>query len=144
MFAPKKILVPVDLSEYSAKAISYGADLARLTNASLTVLTVVNDVLPVFEFFPIDARTADFLPGIEENSARELQTLIGKHATGVGADAAVERGYPANQIVGHAKRGNFDLIVMATHGHTGLEHALLGSITEKVLRKAHCPVLVVR
>ncbi|MGH9458827.1 MAG: universal stress protein [Thermoanaerobaculia bacterium] len=139
----RKILVPVDLSSFSAKSVEYAARMAG-PEGSITLLTVISDVLPYFDFFPIEYPAADYFEAMKEKAETELRKLADQNAGGGRADVDVRRGYPAGEIVQVAEEQNFDLIVMATHGHTGLEHALLGSITEKVLRKAHCPVLVVR
>lgn len=140
----KRILVPVDLSPFSAKSVTYAAELAQLTGASLTLLTVINDVFPYFDFFPVEYAAPDYFQALRQKTDEEIQTLARENARELQPSVEVRRGYPANEIVTMAKNENFDLIVMATHGHSGIEHALLGSITEKVLRKAHCPVLVVR
>lgn len=139
-----KLLVPVDLSPFSERAVKYAAELARMTGGSLTLLTVINDVLPYYEFFPMEYPPADYFEAMKERSRTEMRALAERHAEGLPCDLQVKRGQPAPGIVETASSGGYDLIVMATHGHSGLEHALLGSITEKVLRKAHCPVLVVR
>ena len=139
----EKILVPVDLSSLSAKAVSFAARLAG-EGGTITLLTVISDVLPYFDFFPIEYPSADYFEAMKEKAEGELHALAGAHASGVTANVVVRRGYPAAEILEMAQEENFDLIVMATHGHSGLEHALLGSITEKVLREAHCPVLVAR
>lgn len=138
-----KILVPVDLSSFSANAVAHAARLAG-EGGSMTLLTVVSDVLPYFDFFPIEYPSTDYFEAMKQKAESELGALATANAPGVKAEIVVRRGYPAAEISRMAKEEAFDLIVMATHGHSGLEHALLGSITEKVLRKAHCPVLVVR
>ena len=139
----KRVLVPVDLSSFSARAVEYAA---RVTaeDGEITLLTVISDVLPYFDFFPIEYPSPDYFEAMKEKAESELRALAGRNAAGVRATISIRRGYPAAEIIQTARDESFDLIVMATHGHSGLEHALLGSITEKVLRKAHCPVLVVR
>ena len=139
----QKILVAVDLSSFSARAIEQAARLAG-AGGSLTLVTVISDVLPWFDFFPVEYPSTDYFAAMKDKAEKELADLAGANAAGVKADIVIRRGYPAAEILQMAEEGGFDLIVMATHGHSGLEHALLGSITEKVLRKAHCPVLVVR
>lgn len=139
----EKILVAVDLSAFSPRAVSLAGRLCGGAG-SLTLLTVVSDVLPYFDFFPIEYPSADYFDTMTARSEEELRKLAAENAPGCQVDIAVRRGYPASEIVQVAQEQGYDLIVMATHGHSGLEHALLGSITEKVLRKAHCPVLVVR
>ena len=138
-----RILVPVDLSSFSASAVAYAARLAG-TGGSLTLLTVISDVLPYFDFFPIEYPSTDYFEAMKEKAESELRTLATEHAPEASVNVVVRRGYPAAEIIQMAADEKAELIVMATHGHSGLEHALLGSITEKVLRKAHCPVLVVR
>ena len=142
--APSKILVPVDLSPFTEKAIAYAADLVRDRGGSVTVITVINDVFPYFDFFPVEYTQPDYFHLMKERAESELRQLTDRILAGVTHEVVIRRGYPATEIVQAASEGQHDLIVMATHGHSGLEHALLGSITEKVLRKAHCPVLVVR
>jgi nucleotide-binding universal stress UspA family protein len=139
----KKILVAVDLSPFSEKAVEQGSRLAALLGAELTILNVVNDVVPYFEFFPIEYSQPDYFASLQQRSEEQLTALASK----LGAEGhrrLVSRGQPPAEIVRFAKEESMDLIVMASHGHSGLEHALLGSVTEKVLRKAHCSVLVVR
>lgn len=138
-----RILVPVDLSAFSAKSVAYAARLAG-AGGSLTLLTVISDVLPYFDFFPIEYPSTDYFEAMREKAEKELHELAAAHAPEATVNVVVRRGYPAAEIIQMAADENVELIVMATHGHSGLEHALLGSITEKVLRKAHCPVLVVR
>lgn len=139
----QKILVAVDLSSFSARAIEQAGRLAG-AGGSLTLVTVISDVLPWFDFFPVEYPSTDYFAAMKDKAEKELRDLAATNAPGVQADIVIRRGYPAAEILQMADEGKFDLIVMATHGHSGLEHALLGSITEKVLRKAHCPVLVVR
>ena len=136
--------MPVDLSPFSEKSVKYAVELARMTGGSLTLLTVINDILPYYEFFPMEYPSPDYFDAMKDRARDEIRSLAERHAENVPCDLLVKRGQPAAAIVETAAAGQYDLIVMATHGHSGLEHALLGSITEKVLRKAHCPVLVVR
>lgn len=140
----KKILVAVDLSPFSRKAVEQGALLASLTDAEMTVLNVVNDVIPYFEFFPIEYSQPDYFASLQQRSEEQLGHLTDGVSGARTLRRLVLRGQPPAEIVRFAKEEAMDLIVMASHGHSGLEHALLGSVTDKVLRKAHCSVLVVR
>jgi universal stress protein A len=139
-----RILVPVDLSEFAERAAVYAAELARLTQGEMTFLTVVNDVFPYFDFFPVDYATGDYIGLMTERAEEKLREIAERCCPDSTSTTVVVRGYPAAEIVEYARANGFDLIVMASHGHSGIEHALLGSISEKVLRKAHCPVLIVR
>ena len=140
----KKILVPVDFSPCSERALQYALAFAGEFNASLLLLHVV-------ETFPID-----FLLGFEssrranhwliEQSRKRLKQLNRKlTATGAITDEAIVNfGKPFQEIVKVAKDQDTDLIVIATHGYTGLKYIQLGSTTERVVQHASCPVLVVR
>ena len=140
----KKILVPVDFSPCSERALQYALAFAGQFNASLVLLQVV-------EAFPID-----YLVGFEssrqsndwliEQSRKRLKQLTRKlTATGaISGEPIVNFGKPFQEIVQVAKDQGADLIVIATHGYTGLKYIQLGSTTERVVRHAPCPVLVVR
>jgi nucleotide-binding universal stress UspA family protein len=141
----KKICCPVDFSDASRAALEVAADLARRTGASLTLLHA----------YPIPGYT---LPdGSVVASPTMMQELAGaadRHlaswradAEAMGAPAVTAEkviGEPAREIVGWAQANAADLLVLGTHGRSGLEHALLGSVTERVMRKASCAVLTVR
>ena len=87
---------------------------------------------------------AELLEGLIANAEQQLATLrTSAAALGVTAETSVMTGRPAHAIVEHAKEGGFDLIVMGTHGRTGLSHVVMGSVAERIVRKAPCPVLTV-
>ena len=134
MTAITRILCPVDFSEESRHAIDYATAIARWYNASLTGLYVYS---PMF--------TPD--PGSPEDELKRLhaETLacFTGAAVGVSLEVIVDVGRPAHQILARAAALPADLIVMGTHGASGFEHLVLGSVTEKILRKAPCPVLTV-
>ncbi len=140
-----KILVPVDFSEHSKRALAVAADLARRYEASLGLVHVFQPVLySVPESYMV--YTQDQLP----NLLAELEKLLeqAKHdvlaAGALQVTTAVLQGIPHVEVIRAAQEGKYDLIVMGTHGRTGMAHALLGSVAEKVVRKAPCPVLTVR
>jgi len=140
----RKILVPLDFSPCSERALQYALAFAGKFNATLVLLHVV-------EAFPID-----YLIGFEssrqandwliEQSRKRLKQLNRK-LTAAGAitdEPIVNFGKPYHEIVQVSKDRGADLILIATHGYTGLKYIQLGSITEQVVRHAPCPVLVVR
>jgi nucleotide-binding universal stress UspA family protein len=142
-FKIKQVLVPVDFSECSKKALQYAVALAREHKASIALLYVVPTNYAVGEFGDINYTS------IEEDersrAERELAALAVDEVRGVvAADTLIRNGSPATAIIDVAKKLPADVIVIATHGRTGLTHALLGSVAEHVVRKAPCPVLVVR
>jgi len=140
-----KILVPVDFSPHSDAAVATAIDLARRYHAALGLIHVYQPPSIVPPEGPpgmSDADLADLLGQIER---RLEQTARGAKEAGVtSVDTALAHGVPFAEIVRHARAGGYDLVVMGTHGRTGIKHALLGSVAEKVVRKAPCAVLAVR
>ncbi|MFM8470392.1 MAG: universal stress protein [Limisphaerales bacterium] len=140
----KKILVPVDFSEFSTKAIKYAARFAEQFVATLVLVHVVEPVrYPESVLIP---------PEMEEANrerlklAREaLAEFVRKQVPAdIPTETATRLGHPFSEIGVAAKDFDVDLIVIATHGHTGLKHLFLGSTAERVVRLAPCPVLTVR
>jgi nucleotide-binding universal stress UspA family protein len=142
--AIKQILVPVDFSNCSLKALTYAVAFARQFKAAITVLYVVQPYYVAGDYAGgLDYATLE--QEIEENSTRRLKELA-KEVIGASAKYTVliERGRPVDEIARTADELNIDLIIISTHGHTGLKHVVLGSTAENVVRHAPCPVLTVR
>ncbi|WP_242346099.1 universal stress protein [Anaeromyxobacter terrae] len=141
----KRICCPIDFSDASRAAMEVAADLARRMGAELWLL----HAYPVPGYtFPDGSVVASpkMLQDLAEAAQRHLDEWR-LSAEGLGAtrvETAKEAGEPAAEIVAFARERGMDLLVLGTHGRTGLEHALLGSIAERVVRRAHCPVLTVR
>ncbi len=140
-----KILVPTDFSESAMYALPFAVDLARKYTASLHILHVVEPIVA-----PVDFAWGTYsYPDIEKQLSgyveKSLAKIIQDQIPGeIETKTTNLHGKPWREIVAFAKDQNMDLIVMATHGLSGLSHALYGSTSEKVIRKAHCPVLTVR
>lgn len=139
----KKVLVPTDFSEHGAKAVLYGAELAAKFGGELHLFHVVEPTPIMYGegggyFSP---ETAD---EIEKAAVRQISELTVNAGDGVEVLRKVVLGHPFVEIVRYAKDENIDLLVMGTHGRGAIAHMLLGSVAEKVVRKASCPVLVVR
>lgn len=141
----RKILVPTDFSAHSKEAQAWAVELARRYEASLTLIHVYQPIsyaLPEGYVLP----SANLLADLEVSLGRALdgakQAL--EASSGLRVDNALMQGVPYVEIVRFAREGSYDLIVLSTHGRTGLRHVLLGSVAEKVVRKAPCPVLTVR
>jgi nucleotide-binding universal stress UspA family protein len=147
----QKILLPVDFSEGIQPALALAATMARTFHASIDLLHVWQPP-PLIPFpFVIVPSVGESTPvGIEElartTAGARMKTLVDAlRDQGVGeVHSRVGIGSPAHEIVELAELGHFDLIVMGTHGRTGVAHAVLGSVAEKVVRRATCPVLTVR
>lgn len=144
MIKIKKILYPTDFSEPSKVAFAYAASLAQKFEAELEVLHVMFDETQVVSFYiPMQSLASD----IETGSARQLEDFISKQTDllqGVKFSTKLIKGTPFIEITNRAKDIDADMIVIGTHGRTGLDHVLFGSTAEKVVRKAPCPVFTVR
>jgi nucleotide-binding universal stress UspA family protein len=139
----KQILVPIDFSECSRKGLRYAVALAREHKAAVTVAYVVPSISMLGEYGGIDY--ASLAKEMRESADRELATVAVDEIRGVvPSDTVVRTGSPAGEIVSMAKTLPADLIVISTHGRTGLKHAIMGSVAERVVQTAPCPVLVVR
>ncbi|MBZ5558068.1 MAG: universal stress protein [Acidobacteriia bacterium] len=137
-----RILCPVDFSEASAHAIDLAIALAGWCRARITALHVCN---PAYMPVPGLPPPAERVPPAEVQRAHDeiLKCFRPATAAGIGVDAVVDVGQPVRHILSRAIHSSADLIVMGTHGASGFEHLVLGSVTEKVLRRATCAVLTV-
>ena len=139
----RKILVPTDFSEHSALALSYASDLAKRYSAAVTLL----HVYPVVNYAAAE--------GFALYTPEQLAKLISQLSVQLKASEDQARSQGVTEIGSSMLQGDayheileqaagFDLVVMGTHGRTGLKHALMGSVAEKLVRTAPCPVLTVR
>lgn len=138
----KDILVPVDFSACSKKALAYAVAFARQFQAAVTLLHVVDfQVVGADRDIDVPQVKNTLRLGGERQLARLVREAIGHRVL---ADTLVRTGQPFVEIVEAARTRNVDLIVMATHGNSGISRFLVGSTTERVVRHAPCPVLIVR
>ncbi|MBI3875397.1 MAG: universal stress protein [Verrucomicrobia bacterium] len=142
-FKLKSILVPVDFSDCSKKALKYALPFARQFGASITLLYVAHIPYVGAEVGGIDYALLE--SEMRTGGMKELDKLAESEVgTEIPRRTLVRVGSPAHEIATAAKELDTDLIIIATHGHTGLKHVFLGSTAEKVVRMAPCPVLTVR
>lgn len=137
-----RILFPTDFSDTAGHALDYARDLAARYGASVHVLHVVRD--PMSQAWAGEAAGVvipDLLKSWRADAERRLRELS---LDGIRTRRAVRVGHAFVEIIQYAKSNEIDLIVMGTHGRGPVEHLLLGSVAEKVVRKAPCPVLTVR
>jgi nucleotide-binding universal stress UspA family protein len=138
------ILIPVDFSEYAEQALEYAIGLARKLPARLTLLHVIH-IMPLGVAPEGIALPYPYLQEIEAEVQQRLETYRQRiQEAGLEGTVLVESGTPFQCIVDTARDQHVDLIVMGTQGRTGLAHVFLGSVAEKVVRLAPCPVLVTR
>ncbi len=147
--APKEIasiLVPLDFSRHSQTALCHAKELAAVYDARLDLLHVVEDWLWLYPAFYTDVMNSVGIdPDLEEKAAEELKQFY--HETegpGPAVDFHVRKGHAAHEIIRFAEEHRSELVVMSTHGLRGLDHFLLGSIAEKVVRRSPAPVFTVK
>jgi len=137
------VLAPVDFSEHAQLGLAHARELARAYDASLDIIHVVEDaVFP--SVYGIDPITP-YMPDVQKRATDALERLSNDVVSGVvPTQLHVVGGYAARDIIDFASDNDTDLIVMATHGRAGLERFLIGSVAEKVIRSASCPVFTVK
>lgn len=142
IFKLRRILVPVDFSGCSKKALQYAVPFAKQFEASLVLLHVVQPYIPVPEMTTVDTSMVE--AGMRESGAKALARLKKSIAAKVPVETALRVGSPHLEISKAVPELSIDIIILSTHGRTGLAHVFMGSVAERVVRHAPCPVLVVR
>lgn len=140
-----QILVPVDFSNFAREAVSYAKYLAADLHAALRVLHVIEEAIHPSFYLTGQTSLTTWYPELEANAIAEMKRLV-SDARGpeVPIEFHIKEGRAAVDIVTFARKHDVDLIVMASHGLTGIEHLLLGSVAEKVVRMAPCPAFIVK
>ena len=141
----RHILAPTDFSEYSKQAVASALELAKKFGAKLSILHVVElPPYPVEGYVP-PSLTPTFLEDLERQASQELAQVVPEaESAGVEVARLVAVGSPYRIIIDMAEAEQVDLIVMATAGRTGFSRLVMGSIAERVVRTASCPVLTTR
>jgi nucleotide-binding universal stress UspA family protein len=146
MFKLKKILYPTDFSEASLEALKYAVSFARSSQAKLILMHVINEKI-YSEGLSLARVSAPEALGQEmtAEASRQLKMLIpAEERKGLDIEMVTLSGTPFAEIIRYAKENGVDMIVIGTAGRSGVEHMMFGSTAEKVVRKAHCPVLSVK
>lgn len=144
------ILVPTDFSDHATIALRLAIKLARESKGRITLLHVgLAPGVGIYDLGVYSVPMSDTLIAMHEQAAKEQKHLLDRIAReeipdDVPWQAIAVEGFPPEEIVAQAERGKHDVIVMASHGRTGLARAFLGSVAERVLRHATIPVLVTR
>jgi nucleotide-binding universal stress UspA family protein len=140
-----RILVPIDFSDFGRHALVCAEALAQVFGARLHLLHVVEQSMHPEFYASAEMATLSFDAELQEHCMREMQKMVAESGGGEGqASYYVVEGRAAAEIVSFASKNAIELIVIATHGLTGMEHFLLGSVTEKVVRSSPCPVFTVK
>ena len=143
----RSLLLPTDFSECASYALRYATELARDEGASIICVHVVEPVVPTVGYTGIaePLPMADISGQLEDSATRELPKIAEREeCAGLEVEEVIAHGDAASEIVRVAKERDVDLIVIASHGRTGLGRILFGSTAEAVVRHASCPVLVVK
>lgn len=141
----KKVLVPIDFSDYSKSALKYAVNFSKQFNAEMILVYVVEPVV-----YPPDFSMGQIaIPSVnvewDKRAKEELDNLADSEIpSDVKVKKVIKTGKPFVEIIDTAADEDVDIIIIATHGHSGVEHILFGSTAEKVVRKAPCPVLTLR
>lgn len=139
------ILVPIDFSEYSKNALRYSIEFSESKGSTLHLLNVIEPMMYPSDFstgeIVIPAPQIDVEHKFDDEMKNLKESLVPAELSCV---TVMRTGKPFLEIINYASEKDIDLIIIATHGHTGVEHLLFGSTAEKVVRKAPCPVLTLR
>jgi nucleotide-binding universal stress UspA family protein len=141
----KTILFPTDFSNGARAAMDHAVSLAKDYKARLILLYVVQDISIAEWYIPSSLSVTDLLEDMQKSASQEMDKWAAEVSANVkDLEKMVVRGVPFVEIIRTAREKQADLIVIGTHGRTGIDHLLFGSTAEKVVRKAPCPVLTVR
>ena len=145
MFDFKNIIVPVDFSKLSYSALEYAKDLAEMRDATIHLIYVLDNNLPFGSKRDTEFSQEELMKSIEEKAEKDLKEIANeiKEESSIRVVEILRKGIDFEEIINYSKEVAGDMIVIATHGRTGIFHTLLGSVAEKVIRYAKCPVLVI-
>ena len=140
----QKILCAVDFSEGSPQVADYAATLAKATKAEILCLYIAPSLAEYVGFNVPQAALDTFIGDVVVSAETTMNEFTNEHFKGLPVRGLVLAGYPAEEILKAAKEHQADMIVMGTHGRTGIDRIIFGSVAEKVVTAATCPVLTVK
>ncbi len=143
MISLKKILCPIDHSDCSKEALRYAVSFAMKDKAKVILLHVI-DIRSFNEGLVAISAQIPNEETVEQFKAKLLDCIPEEIRDDMDVEAVVVQGVPFAEIISTAKEKEIDMIVIGSHGRTGISHMMMGSVSEKVVRKAPCPVLTVR
>lgn len=142
----KNILLPTDFSKLSLSAAGYAINLAEQYSAKIHLLHVLEHIPPTLTIRSLDLSEEKIKKVLEEDANSKIQNAVReiKKDSDVEIESVIRTGIDFEEIIKYAEKTKIDLIVIATHGRTGIMHTLLGSVAEKVIRFSKTPVLVTK
>lgn len=145
MFKIKNILLPTDFSKISLSAAEYALVLAEQYNAKIHLLHVIDKTPPILAIRSLDLSKEKIIDSIEKDAKQRLEECLRRisGAKDIDVHPVLRKGVDYEEIIKYARKKKIDVIVIATHGRTGILHTLLGSVAEKVVRHSKTPVLVI-
>jgi len=145
MFKIKNILLPTDFSKTSLTAANYAVELADDYKAKLHILNVLEKTPPILAIRSLDLSREKIIESIDADAQANLLDCVKKikRIRDVEINSVIRKGIDYEEIIKYSTEKKIDIIVIATHGRTGLMHTLLGSVAEKVIRYSKIPVLVI-
>jgi universal stress protein A len=147
MFSPKSILVPTDFSDYSDKALEQAIDIAKQYKSKIHLVHVIGVIQQCVVDYCLDAETLSELKDRTIKTAQMMaQDQLAKFpdAKLIDVEINVRQGIPYDEIIKYQIEKKIELIVIASHGKTGLLHYVMGSVTDKVIRTAKIPILLIK
>ena len=141
----ERILFATDFSENSEHAFTYALAMARQFGSHLTILHVINEPVDLRGFYVPHVSFENLEKEIEEGAEKMMATFVANNVAGyANYETAIVTGVPWEEILKRAETDHCSIIVLGTQGRSGIDHLLFGSTAERVVRKAHCPVVTVR
>ena len=140
-----KILLPIDFSEFTDDIVRYATEIAQKFGSAIHLIHIIPnmDYFTPYESFMAAENMVTVQKGVETEVQRDLEKVADK-IVGIPVTKAVRTGVSFVEIVEYVRSEHIELVIMATHGRGGLEHIIIGSVAEKVVRKSPCPVLTIR
>ncbi len=144
MIKIQNILLPTDFSNISLSVSEYAINLAEQYSAKIHLLHILEKTPPILTIRSLDLSEEKIIKTIEQDAHSKLDNAVKKikKSSSVEIEPVIRKGIDFEEIIKYSEKNNIDLIVIATHGRTGIMHTLLGSVAEKVIRLSKIPVLV--
>ncbi|MDD8058864.1 MULTISPECIES: universal stress protein [Shewanella] len=140
----RNILWPTDFSDTASHALRYAIEMANLYNVGIRILNVVDQPLGDENYMVLAITPEELAKSMEDAAAKQMHELLAQLKTDLKIETVIRRGDAVTEILAEANGEDIGMVVIASHGRTGLSHFLHDNVAEEVANKAKCPVLVVK